>query len=282
MANPSEIQFSEGFETLRLLSTNPAFTAELAEQIRKPSGADRALQALQAEFFREGQVPATLPMTTSRNPFELSVEAQLHALQSANQEQEWGIADETITQLRESAPAWPSGSLAFRTLRIRWGHGREGVLHTFLAHVAQIKSVFETTYPRLEQLFSGRSPYRPEVDERLRLLVGNEMHEPVTEWVIIDLDRHRSRRSIRSVRGPLSLADELLVFAWMFPNYVIGMDYQISPGLFAAGYELHVPESDDQPWASVPKIYSRDGGAGIHGDLFTDCLTGYSVPELIP
>ena len=113
---------------------------------------------------------------------------------------------------------------------------------TFEAHVARIKTVFgEDHFWRWEHLHSGSVPYEGKPVERLRLLAGNHTHKPVIEWVIVDLDANRERESVTAVRGPHSLADELLVIAWLFPDMIRAIDYVKFPGLFAAGYEVNVP-----------------------------------------
>ncbi|MBU1348722.1 hypothetical protein KJ781_01480 [Patescibacteria group bacterium] len=181
---------------------------------------------------------------SEKNPYEMTVEDQLAALRRANDEEKWGINEDDFVRLAETAPAWPRGKHAYRSFRIRFGEEDEGVAKTFEAHVARIKSIFtEKGFWRWEHLHSGV--------ERLRLLNGNHTHKPVIEWVVADLDTHRKRDSITAVRGSKSLADELLVIAWMFPDRIRAIDYDKLPGLFAAGYESSVPEDGGEVWRSV-------------------------------
>lgn len=187
-----------------------------------------------------------------KNPYEMTVSQQLHVLCRANDEERWGIAEKDFSRLASTYPAWPIGKHAYRSFRIRFGEGSEGVQQTFEYHVACIKSVFgESGFWRWEHLHSGKVLYKGEPVERLRLLNGDHTHKAIIEWAVTDLDTHRKRDSITAVRGPKSLADELLVIAWMFPDMIRAIDYDKLPGLFAAGYEVNVPERGDEAWRHV-------------------------------
>lgn len=176
-----------------------------------------------------------------KNPYEMSVDQQLTALRRANDEEKWGLTEADFSRLTETAPAWPQGKHAYRSFRIRFGEGSEGVQLTFERHVARIKSVFgESGFWRWEHLHSGKIPYKGKPVDRLRLLNGDHTHKAVIEWVIVDLGTHRKRDSVRAVRGMKSLADELLVVAWVFPDMIRAIDYDKLPGLFAAGYESNI------------------------------------------
>lgn len=189
---------------------------------------------------------------SKKNPYEMSVDQQLTALRRANDEERWGITEEDFERLATTAPVWPQGKQAYRSLRIRFGEGSEGVQQTFERHVARIKSVFgERSFWRWEHLHSGKAPYKGKPVDRLRLLNGDHTHKAVIEWVIVDLETHRKRDSVTAVRSVKSLADELLVVAWMFPDMIRAIDYDKLPGLFAAGYESNVPEYDDEAWQNV-------------------------------
>jgi hypothetical protein len=156
---------------------------------------------------------------------------------------------------------WPKGRQAYRSLRIRFGTGSEGVAKTFEAHVSRIKRVSggEEGFWRWEDLHSGSFPYKGKPVERLRLLVGNDIHKAVVEWIVTDLDTNRKRESVTAVRGSNSLADELLVVAWLFPDMIRAIDYGELPGLFAAGYEVNVPEYDGESWQRVVLVdFDRD------------------------
>jgi len=191
-----------------------------------------------------------------RMPYEITVEDTLAALRRANDEESvtnpnWvRIPEEDIARLATTAPPWPKGGRhLYRSLRIRFGEGDEGVARTFEAHVTRIKTVFgEKGFRRCEHLHSGSVLFKGESVEQLRLLAGNHTHKPVIEWVIADLDANRMRDSWWAVRGPQSLADELLVIVWLFPDII---DYDKYPGWFAAGYEATVPEYGDGAWQYV-------------------------------
>lgn len=218
-----------------------------------------------------------------KNSFEMTVEEQIAALRIANEEEKWGISEKDFARLASTAPAWPKGKHAYRSFRIRFGEGDKGVAKTFEAHVTRIKSVFgEDGYWRWEHLHSGSVPYKGEPVERLRLLSGNDTHKPVIEWIVADLDTHRKRESVTAVRGPKSLADELLVIAWLFPDTIRTIDYDKNPGLFAAGYEVNVPEFDVESWRSVVIVYFNRGNrqVDVNANDRGSANSGYSVPSL--
>ncbi len=212
-----------------------------------------------------------------KNPYEMTVEAQLAALHRANDEEQWGLTENDFTLLAASAPAWPKGKHAYRSFRIRFGEGDDGVASTFERHVARIKSVFtEKGFCRWELLHSGKIEYDGKPVERLRLLNGNRTHHAVVEWIVADLDTNRKRRSITAVRDAKSLADELLVIAWMFPDMIRAIDYDKPPGLFAAGYEANIPEEAKQEWQFVVVI----GRNGVFFCSRSDNDSTFSVPRL--
>ena len=214
----------------------------------------------------------------NRNPFEMTAEEQLLALARANDAGNWGMTDEDWTRLKASAPAWPKGKHAYRSFRIRFGEGDDGVASTFERHVARIKSVFtEKGFCRWELLHSGKIEYDGKPVERLRLLNGNHTHHAVVEWIVADLDTNRKRRSITAVRDAKSLADELLVIAWMFPDMIRAIDYDKLPGLFAAGYEANIPEEAKQEWQFVVVI----GRNGVFFCSRSDNDSTFSVPRLL-
>jgi len=220
---------------------------------------------------------------SEKNPYEMTVEDQLTALRLANDEEKWGLTEDDFARLASSAPAWPQGKHAYRSFRIRFGEGSEGVQLTFERHVARIKSVFgESGFWRWEHLHSGKVPYKGKPVERLRLLNGDHTHKAVIEWVIVDLGTHRQRDSVTAVRGVKSLADELLVVAWMFPDMIRAIDYDKIPGLFAAGYESNVPECGDGAWQRVVIVnFSRDDRqVNVSANDRSDDYSDYSVPVL--
>lgn len=216
-------------------------------------------------------------MDSSINPFAQSVETQIAALRRANDEEGWGIPVEDINRLVETAPEWPEGRLAFRSLRIRFGEGDEGVALTFWRHNKRIFSVFRVGF----EIWNGSYPLRYEGN--LRLLVGNHTHNPTVEWVIIDLDVNQRRESIAAVRGPNSLADELFVFAWMFPGYISSIWLHLDIlGLFAAGYEVNEGGRLGGPWQYVPLVDGDHSYRKISLDsrLHSDRAQNYFVPIL--
>lgn len=243
-----------------------ALMGKIAERLTPEKG-----ERLLADASLIDQMVAAIGPCTA-NPFSLTVEETLNRLRKANEEQGWGITEEVFKHLAETAPALPEGRLSFRSLRIRFGNGQKGVEQTFEAHTARIKATFDPKFWRWGYL-------RPD-KKHLRLLNGNETHTSTIEWCVIDLDANRKRQSITAVRGPDSLADEGLVFTWLFPEYVRTIDYKGNPAFFLAGYELNVPECGGGPWRRVP-IVSRGLGAGgvrlgadWHGHDYSD----YSVP----
>ena len=272
MANPiTEIKQNEMSATLRSLGEAGA-TTDHSDWMR-----GRGNAALLVQFIDQQRG------LSEKNPYETSVELQLTALRRANDEEKWGLTEDDFARLASSAPAWPQGKHAYRSLRIRFGEGSEGVQQTFERHVARIKSVFgESGFWRWEHLHSGKMPYKGKPVDRLRLLNGDHTHKAVIEWVIVDLGTHRKRDNITAVRGSKSLADELLVIAWMFPDMIRAIDYDKLPGLFAAGYESNVPECDGEAWQRVVIVgFCRgDRRVGVGASVRSDVYSDYSVPVL--
>lgn len=218
--------------------------------------------------------------TANRNPFVLTVDEQIAALRLANTEEGWGIPEDVFVLLAATAPAWPKGRDSYRSFRIRFGTGDEGVARTFEAHAARIKRVHgDRKFWRWEHLLSGKHPYKGENVERLRLLSGNANQKPCVEWCIVQLDANRQRESVASVRGSMSLADEGLVLAWIFPDRVRAIDYDKWCAWFLGGYELNVPGHGGS-WQDVPWV-SRSlgtGEVGLHAGWLGHDGSGYSVP----
>ncbi|MBI2482869.1 hypothetical protein HYV74_01665 [Candidatus Uhrbacteria bacterium] len=218
-----------------------------------------------------------------RGSYEMTIDAQLAALRRANNEEQWGLTEEDFTRLTSSAPAWPKGRSAYRSFRIRFGEGDEGVARTFEAHYARIQHVFgEGRFWPWERLRSGAVEYKGEPVECLRLLNGNHTHHAVVEWIVADCNTNRDRESITAVRDTHSLADELLVIAWMFPDMIRAIDYDKLPGLFAAGYEVNVPESGGKAWQDVVVVHFRCGSrqVSVRASGRSNDDSGLSVPRL--
>lgn len=217
---------------------------------------------------------------SDRNPFEQTVSEQIEALKAAIREEGWDIPVETVAHLAETAPAWPQGKDSYRSFRIRFGEGDEGVGKTFEAHIARIKRVHgDAKFWRWDLLLSGKQPYEGKAVERLRLLSGNASHKPVIEWIIVHLDANRKRKGIEAVRGPKSLADEGLVLAWLFPERVQAIDYNKLSAWYWGGYELNVPEHGES-WKYVPYV-NRNRGTGevfLNARWHDDGHPDFSVP----
>lgn len=201
------------------------------------------------------------------NQFEQTVEEQIEALLAQNQNwHEAGfptVTESDVQRLIESAPPWPEGGDAFRSLRIRFGHGREGVIQTFEAHLCAIRHVFTPQHFSRGVFFhSGtRKTFRREEIDSLRMLAGNDTHKPVVEWVIIpNLSAHRERDCIDDVRTKNSLADEGLVLAWLIPDRVKAINFKKWPGWFCAGYEENCPV---YPWEQVPCVQYNKRGKNV-------------------
>lgn len=222
-----------------------------------------------------------------KNPYEMTVDQQLTALRRANDEEKWGLTEADFERLTSTAPAWPQGRSAYRSFRIRFGEGDDGVAKTFEAHYARIQHVFgEGRYWRWELLLSGKVEYKVEYKgkpvERLRLLNGNHTHRATVEWIVADLDTNRKRESVTAVRDAKSLADELLVIAWLFPDMIRAIDYDKLPGLFAAGYEVNVPGYDGVAWQRVVVVNFRRGHrqVSVRANARSFGNSDYSVPRL--
>jgi len=215
------------------------------------------------------------------NPFEQTVEEQIAALRVQNVAGNWGISEDVFERLAQTAPAWPKGKDAYRSLRIRFGEGDDGVALTFERHADAVKRV-HTKFWRWDLLLSAKTPYNGEDVERLRLLNGNHTHHATVEWVTIDFSANRKRTDITSVRGSKSLADEGLVLAWLFPKRVKAIDYNKWSAWYCAGYELNVPGDGDEPWQDVPCVdrLLDDGTTNLSADWRSTDRSGYSVPLL--
>ncbi|MBP9827895.1 hypothetical protein KBC55_01950 [Patescibacteria group bacterium] len=208
------------------------------------------------------------------NPFMLSVEEQISRLRRANDEEGWGISEKILQSLEKSAPEWPKGRLAFRSFRIRFGEGVEGITLTFNLHVKHIGSVFKNVNVRGGELISKGG--------WIYLISGSHTHQPVIEWVTFDLLAHRTHERIKDVQGLESLADELLVFVWLFLEYIEKIDYEENPALFGAGYDFYHHHV-------TPYIDWKRGTRGRPGTLRIDMKNSarrlsrwwrYSIPAL--
>jgi len=259
------IGFNELAPTIRSLG-DAGGTVDDADWLRKPGNASDTIA-----FIRERQGYAT--SRPGANPFAVPVETLIERLRQANQAQGWSIKRKDIDALAKTAPSLPEGRLAFLSFRIRFGEGQKGVEQTANAHIAEIIRVHgEQGVWRWDYLRTDK--------KHLRLLVGNETQKPALEWCVIDLDAHRKRQSITAVRGPKSIADEGLVLAWLYANPRV--DYKYNPGLFLAGYELNVPEHDDEPWQFVPIVLRRleDGEFYLFALWRSRDYSAGSVPSL--
>ena len=216
------------------------------------------------------------------NPFEQTIEEQLAALRAQNDAGNWGISEEVFLRLAQTAPVWPKGKDAFRSLRIRFGEGRNGMIQTFEAHCAAVERVHAKN-SRWLLLLSGEHQFHDKNVDRLRLLAGNETHHATIDWVVIDdLSANRKRKDITSARGSHSLADEGLVLVWLFPKRVDAIDYDKWSAWFCAGYEFNVPDGGGEPWQSVPCVDRNldDGTTDLDAHWRGDDYSGYSVPLL--
>ncbi len=267
-----EIKQNELNPTLRALS-DAGGTTDDAAWLRQPGNAK-----VMIEFIHQQRD------LLDKNPCEQSVEVQISALRQQNQLGEWGISDEVLDALEQSAPAWPKGKDAYRSFRIRFGEGSEGVYLTFERHAAAMQRV-HAKFWRWPDLHSKPTPVNGEGEpvERLKLLNGNDTHKAVVEWIIIsDLSAFRQRQSITAVRGEKSLADEGLVLAWLCPARFQAIDYDRWSAVFFAGYEVNVPVSGDEEWQYVPCV-RRDtlsGEVKLHASWHGDGRSDYSVPPL--
>ncbi|MBU0530956.1 hypothetical protein KJ910_00455 [Patescibacteria group bacterium] len=252
--------------------------AEFFRRFRRFGGSDPTLSKLLGDDELMEWWLKELNKRLNSNPFELIVEEQLAALRKQNELGNWGITEDVFERLAKSAPEWPEGRDAYRSFRIRFGEGRDGMIQTFEAHVDAIRRVHDKFW-RWEQLLSGAHPHQGEDVERLRLLAGNDTHHAVVEWMIVDdLSANRQRQSITAVRNSSSLADEGLVMAWLFPERVQAIDYDKWSAWFCAGYELNVPGFDS--WADVPIVYRglRAGRVWLYAHDQGIGHSGYSGP----
>lgn len=225
MVRLNDDAFSNGLETAKLLLGHPRFSTALAKAIRQEGGADRAVDALVRELLQRDLMNGSLAMT---------VDDQLRLLAEAVRQEGWErwMPSGYMQRLQESAPPWPSGPLALRSLRIRFGKGCAGVAQTYEAHITRLVRIYGKRFHRWHSTTLD--------DTRLTLVAGEATHRPTVEWIVADLDTARKRPGIEEARGPLSLADELLVIGWMFPKLIEAtrQSGNVIPGFFAGGYQV--------------------------------------------
>lgn len=209
----------------------------------------------------------------TKNPFEQTVEEQITALRAQNVAGNWGISEEDFIRLVRTAPAWPSGKDAFRSFRIRWGEGGEGVALTYRRHVDAVMRVYCPNNWRWRSHPSyGRT-------EHLQLLHGNDSHVAVVEWVIIsDLSENLERTSINSVRSAKSLADEGLVLVWLCPKRAFAPSTLQSngkwfrpPAWFCAGYTWTDPRYGVEERVIVRTEINHARHDTVYGIEFSCC-----------
>jgi len=225
MARLNDDTFSSGLETAKLLLGHPRFSTALAKAIRQEGGADRAVDALVREMVQRDLMNGSLAIT---------VDDQIKLFTEAVRQEGWDIPSDTLLRLYDSAPPWPSGPLAVRSLRIRFGKGQAGVERTYEAHITRLIRIYGKRFSRWASTKIQSSW------EQISLVAGNATHQPCVEWIVADLDTGRKREGIAQVRGALALADELLVIAWMFPKLIEStrQNGDLIPGFFAGGYQI--------------------------------------------
>ena len=263
MAKPiTEIKHTELTATLRCLGDAKA-TIDHADWMRGRGNAALVVEFINSKLGSYHQCP-----------HRLSVKHQMTLLKRTSGGYRWGITGEDYSRLEKTAPPWPEGRHAYRSFRIRFGEGDEGVAKTIHAHGERIRGVFGEEHVAHWEFLSNSG---------IRLLNGNHTHKPVVEWIWVDLAAHRERDSVEAVRGPDSLADELLVMAWMFPNLIRYIDYDLFPGLFAAGYEINPSEDQGNTWrhAMLIRFDKNNHRVDIRANTHVSDGTGYSVPRLL-
>lgn len=218
------------------------------------------------------------------NFFTQTVEEQIDALRKQNDLGGWGISQEDIDNLALNAPAWPEGRDAFRSLRIRFGTGREGMIETFEAHAGAIRREQKPKYDREWRLQSGMSQYEGNTYDTLRLFAGNESHSPTLEWIIIpDLSAYNDQGSVFISRTNESLADEGLVFIWLNPKRIRAIDNQLHIPFFLAGYEVNMPALKREDWYHAVAINRTllDNVVTLTYYQHSDNRTDYAVPRFL-
>lgn len=240
-------------------------TAELVRNVNNDDGAAGAMIQALTEHMR---IAAEAKV---KNPFELPIEEKIAALRLAIKEEGWKLGEEEIQRLLTNVPVYKRGRHIFLSFKIRFGTGQEGVEFTFEAHAKRFTRVHKKNW-RWPELRSG--------EKHLRLLADNETHKPTIEWCVVDLEANRERSSITDVRGPNSLADEGIVLGWLFPKRVEAIDHKEWCAWYLGGYELNVPEDDDESWQRVPCVGRGldDGASELNACSRGDDGSGYSVP----
>ncbi|MDD5726253.1 MAG: hypothetical protein PHC53_02470 [Patescibacteria group bacterium] len=206
----------------------------------------------------------------------MTVEEQLAALRRANEEEGWGIGDSVFARLSADAPGWPEGEMSYRSLRIRFGEGKEGVARTFKAHCKRLERILNRDHTQA-RLGHGQRPAfdvldMNEVVKRVRLWPGNQNHKSCVEWVVIRLVTYDGWPIMRGWRGrgKVDPADEVLVLGWLLPSVLRGNGYH---GIAIPGYavdysdELDYDSGKERGWDEY--FHLSDGGlyalAADHG-----------------
>lgn len=217
-----------------------------------------------------------------RNPYEMTVEAQLAALHRANEgsgaNPYWvRIPESDFTRLEATAPAWPKGKRAFRLLRIRFGEEDVGVASTYEAHLAHIRRVLGAIGSSVWCWEHLRS------ESGIALLNGNHSHRACVDWILADLGAHQDHESVLAVRDATSLADEMLVAAWMFPEMIRDIDHEKVPGYIVAGYGVNAPARGGEAWRHALVLRHCRGRQEVvlHGIDRSKRGSGLTVPRMM-
>jgi hypothetical protein len=256
-----------------LLKLAGLITPDLSEEIKKRPGlahvmVDAARAQLAERRFAQSRNQKKKntgsPARHASRTIEVDPLIQIRALRNAFEYWEDLLPSRTIERLSAHVPLWPKGMHTYRSFRIRFGEGDEGVKFTFERHLARIRSVFGEThfwlcpayfphqqnedgtpFKRHVQGSKMRKPCMEWINEGaaplIRLTKGNKTHTPCIEWVIVDLNA--DPKSAKKVESASALADELLTFAWLFPNVLRKMK---NPYPLGGGYEVRTPVLDDK------------------------------------
>ncbi len=224
----------------------------------------------------------------TKNPFELSVTEQLARVYDVfdslrmRMEPDWDLqfrnCNEVLDRLERQAPPWPEGQNAFRFLQIRDAcDSAIGVRNTFHAHRTILKMMLGEQYDPQEGVFSTIEDWAISLRE-----YDSITSEPLIRWVYAAMD---PAPTCTILGKPRQLADELLAFAWQFPEYLRAIDGCSAFPLIGGGYKIETVRTlhrDDV--LVICRSYLGDGRVTLFHDRLENGVDEdvvCSVPRLL-
>src|SRR3989339_1326730 len=214
---------------------------------------------------------AYLETVNIQNPFEISVEETIRRLRRQDEADQLGISEQGYVILAATAPEWPKGAHSYRSLRIRFGKGMTGIDLTKKQHFEILARVFGKSFDLTKRatLHNGLRTASPIRSCSLYGgSLGDRIHLPTVEWVIVDDIQLQGLRScpIENLQNPRSAADEGLVLGWLFPERVRAVDFNCYFPIYCGGYCLNAPCGRGTGWDLNWQMHvcvSKDPDTGV-------------------